>query len=83
VSNLKKLSTEEPKQCQDVNNVPFNGEDCDVDCYALFKELHMFAAVIQLNVSNIKELHMFAAVIQLNVSNIKRHIPVYNLEKSG
>jgi hypothetical protein len=28
-------------------------------------------------------LHMFAAVIQLNVSNIKRHIPVYNLEKSG
>jgi hypothetical protein len=64
----KKSSTELLKQCQDVNNVSSNGEDCDVDCYGLFKDLHVFAAVIQLNISNIKGIFQF--IIRENLGGV-------------
>jgi hypothetical protein len=41
-------------------------ENCDVECYRLFEELHLFSAVIPLNIFNIRD--MFKFIIQRTLS---------------
>jgi hypothetical protein len=46
----------------------YAGEDSDVDCCGLFEELHVFAAVIHLIISNIKG--MFQFIIRGNLGEV-------------
>jgi hypothetical protein len=43
-------------------------ENCDVECYRLFEEMHLFSAVVPLHIFNTS--HMFKFIILRNLSEM-------------